>query len=154
MRKSYDIEALKLVKAIEIAIESYTSYPPEFFTKENIEQTVGIHQDWKNSILNRESKFRNMASLKYDIQNVFTFFQEGHGRTVEFFWERLAKEDLGYQREDKLRKIIENNKIKNLIEYNLVIDSILAAEQLGRITRTESIQLSNLIGEFESRKKK
>lgn len=154
MRKSYDIEVLKLVRAIEIAIESYTSYPPEFFTKENIEQIVGIHQDWKNSILNRESKFRNMASLKYDIQNVFTFFQEGQGRTVEFFWERLAKEDLGYQREDKLRKIIENNKIKNLIEYNLVIDSILAAEQLGRITRTESIQLSNLIGEFESRKKK
>lgn len=154
MRKNYDTEALKLVKVIEIAIESYTKHPPEFFTQENIEQIVRIHQDWKNSLLNRESKFRNMASLKYDIQNVFTFFQEGQGRTVEFFWERLAKEDLGYKREDKLRKIIENNKIKNLIEYNLVIDSILAAEQLGRITRTESIQLSNLIGEFELRKKK
>ena len=64
-----------------------------------------------------------------------------------------SKENLGYVREDKLRKILDRGKIKGRIEYELVIDSIVVAEQEERITKQEATQLSEMIGEFETRRK-
>jgi hypothetical protein len=154
MRQDYNTEALKIAKAIDIAIDAFTKYPPKDFTKENIDHVVNVHYEWKNSILNPEPKFRKIASLKYHIQDVFTYFQEGAGETVEYFWRQLAKENLGYAREDKLRKIIDRGKIKGRIEYGIVIDSIIAAEQEKRITKQEAKRLSEMLGEFESGRKK
>lgn len=154
MRQDYETEAIKLAKAVDIAIDSFTKYPPKDFTKENVDHFVNVYSEWKDSILNPEPKFRKIASLKYHIQDVFTYFQEGGGEAVEHFWRQLAKENLGYVREDKLRKIIDRGKIKGRIEYELVIDSLVVAEQDGRITTQEAKQLSEMIGEFETRGKK
>ncbi|EMS32935.1 hypothetical protein C943_00942 [Mariniradius saccharolyticus AK6] len=154
MKKDYDTEAIKLAKAVDIAIDSFTKFPPKDFTKENLDHVVKVYSEWKNSILNPEPKFRKIASLKYHIQDVFTYFQESGGEAVEYFWRLLDKENLGFTREDKLRKIIDRGKIKGLIEYDLVVDSIVAAEQEKRISRQEANQLSKMLGEFESRKQK
>ncbi|MBK6398413.1 MAG: hypothetical protein IPF75_09140 [Bacteroidetes bacterium] len=153
MRQNYETEAIKLAKAVDIAIDSYTKYPPKGFSQENLDHVVNLHYEWKNSILNPEPKFKKLASLKFEIQNVFTYFQEGTGDTVEYFWRQLSKENLGYVREDKLRKILDRGKIKGRIEYELVIDSIVVAEQEERITKQEATQLSEMIGEFETRRK-
>jgi hypothetical protein len=154
MKINYDIDAIKLSKAIDIAIDSYSKFPPKDFTQANIDHVVNLHNEWKNSVLNPEPQFRKIASLKYQIENVFTFFQEGTGETVEYFWRQLSNEDLGYVRVDKLRKIIDRGKIKGRIEYEYVLDQIVVAEQCARITRDESLKLSKMLGDFETSKKK
>ena len=154
MKANYDIEAIKLSKAIDIAIDAYSKFPPKDFTQVNIDHVVNLHHKLKNSILNPEPQFRKIASLKYQIENVFIFFQEGTGDAVEYFWQQLAKKDLGYVRVDNLKKIIARGKIKGRIEYEFVTDQIVAAEQCFRINREESIKLKNMLGEFEISKKK
>lgn len=151
MRKDYNAEAIKLANAIDIAVDAFSKYPPKNFTKEHIAHVVSLHHEWKNAVLNPEPKFKNITSLKYDIQNVFTFFQEGSGETVEYFWRQIKNENLDYVREDKLRKIIERGKIKGQIEFDLVTDSLIPAEQEGQITKMEALQLSNMIREFENK---
>lgn len=84
---------------------------------------------------------------------MFTYFQEGNGETVEYFWQQLSKENLGYLREDKLLKIISRGKIKGRLEYDLVIDNLVAAQQDGRITEHEAKQLNKMIDVYESREK-
>jgi len=153
MKKNYDTEAQKLVKAIDIAIESYIKFPPDGFTKEVLDHVVNLHKEWKDSVLNSERKFRTLASLKYDIEGVFTYFLEGRGEAVEYFWQQLNQENLGYIREDKLRKILDRGKIRGRVEYELAVDSIVAAQQEGRITAKEAEELSRMIGIFESPKK-
>lgn len=154
MRPDYDTEANKLAKAVDIAIDSFIKYPPQDFTKENVDHFVKTYSEWKESILNPEPKFRKIASLKYHIQDVFTYFQEASGQTVEYFWKQLDNENLGYVREDKLRKILSRGKIKGYNEYTLVVDSIVVAEQEKRITKQEAQQLAEMLGEFELRGKK
>jgi len=154
MKLDYDTEALKLAKAIDIAIYSFCKYPPEDFTNEHLDHFVNIYSGWKASILNPEPEFRKSTSLNYHIRNVLTIFQEGSGEAVEHFWQQLSKENLGYVREDKLRKIINRGKIRGRIEYELVVDSIIAAQQEKRITEAEVKKLSKMLGEFELRGKK
>jgi hypothetical protein len=154
MKANYDIEANKLSKAIDIAIDAYSKFPPKDFTQANIDHVVNLHHEWKDSVLNPEPQFRKIASLKYQIENVFTFFQEATGEAVEYFWRQLSNENLGYVRVDRLRKIIDRGKIKRRIEYEFVTDQIVVAEQCGRITREESNKLSNMLGEYERSNKK
>ena len=154
MRQDYETEAIKLAKAIDIAIDSFNKYPPKDSKKENLDHIISVYYEWKDSILNPEPKYKKIASLKYSVQDVFTYFQEALGETVEYFWRQIAKENLGYIREDKLRKILIRGKIKGRIEYELAIDSVVVAEQDGRITEQESKQLSKIIEEFEAREKK
>ena len=44
-------------------------------------------------------------------------------------------------------------KIKDIHEYDSVIDNIVAAEQRGQINNDQVIELNKLIGEFEKQKK-
>lgn len=154
MMQNYDTEALKLAKAIDIAIYCFRKHPPEEFTKEHIDHFVNVYSEWKDRILNPEPEFRKMASLKYDIQNVFTVYQEGSGEAVEHFWQQIANENLGYIREDKLRKIVNRGKIRGRSEYDLVVDSIVSAEQENRISKDEALQLDRMLDEYELRGKR
>jgi len=153
-KKDYDTEAARLAKAIDLAIESFKRYPPKDFTETHVEHVIKVYTDFKHSALNPEPKYKKIASLKYDIQNVFTYFQEATGKTVEYFWEQVNKENLGYVREDKMSKILERGKIKGRKEYEYVIDLITVTKQIGRINNEESLKLNNMIGEFEGRKRK
>ena len=40
MRKDYDTEAMKLVKAVDTAIESFQKFPPSDLTNENVNQVI------------------------------------------------------------------------------------------------------------------
>ena len=93
-----------------------------------------------------------MTSLKYDIESVFTYFQEGAGPTVEYFWNRIAEEKLDYTRENRLKKILDRGKIKGRVEFEYVIDMFVVAQQNGMITRDEALQLSDMLEKFEKRK--
>lgn len=150
-RKTYEEEAKKLAKAIDIAIEAIRKYCPSEFDKSHQEHFISCYSDWKTEYLNPEPQFKTLGSLKYSIQDVFTYFQEGTGLTVEYFWKRIKEERLDYKRENKLEKILSRGKIKGRIEYEYVTDMIVAAEQVGMTTRAETEKLSKMLGEFESK---
>ncbi len=153
MKKEYTIEAEKVAKAIDIAIESLINHPPIGFKESDVSQFVKVYKEYKEDALNPLPQFRKLASLKYIINDILTFFQETQGEAVESFWKRVNEEDLGFKREDKLRKILDRGKIRGQIEYDLAVDLIVAAEQEGRITKEDANRLSEMIGKYELKQK-
>ena len=151
-RKNYEEEAIKLSKAIDIAIESFEKFPREIWTKGELTHIISCYTEWKYWALNPEPKFRKIVSLNYIINDVFIIFQESSGKDVDYFWKQIEKQNLGYIREDKLGKIMKRGKINNLIEYEYAIDIIVVAEQEKRITVSEAEKLAKMIGVFEMRK--
>jgi hypothetical protein len=150
--RTYETESKRLAKAIDIAVEAFTKVCPENFTPENQDHFIKTYLGWKDSCLNPDRKFKNLASLKYDIESVFTYFQEGTGPTVEYFWKKIAESELDYTRENRLKKILDRGKIKGRIEFEYVIDMFVVAQQNGMISRDEAVQLSDMLKTFEQRK--
>ena len=153
-KRTYQEEANKLITAIDIAIEAFKLECPPDFEKRHQEHTISCYTNLKESCLNPDAQFRNLASLKYSINDVFTYFQEGTGKTVEYFWKKIDEANLDYKRENKLEKILNRGKIKGRIEFDYVTDMIVVAEQVGMTSKEETIKLSVMLGEYESRNKK
>ena len=152
-RKNYETEALKLSKAADIAIDAFRKFPPKIWNEEILLHIQNCYSEWKNEALNPLPQFKNLASLKYKIENIFTIFQEGSGEFVEYFWKEIKNQNLDYIREDKLWKVLKRGKINNRIEYEYIIDIIVSAEQENRITIEEVKILTEMIGAFENKKK-
>ena len=150
-RRTYQEEVEKLCRAIDISIDSYKSYPPKDWTPEIVNMVTSNLEKDKLNRIEAEPKFRTLASLKYDVETVFTYFQE---ETVEYFWTKIGEADLDYKRENKLEKILSRGKIKGRIEFEYVTDMILVAEQVGMTSKEETIKLSAMLGGYESRSKK
>ena len=85
---------------------------------------------------------------------MFTYFQEGSGPTVEYFWQKINEAGLDYVRENKLEKILKRGNIRGRIEYDYVTDMMVVAEQLGMVSKEEAQQLSNMLGAYEQRAKR
>src|SRR5689334_1381378 len=133
MKRTYEEEANNLRRAIDIAIEAFKKYPPNGYDENNINQIINFYLMWRNSTINAEPKYRNLRSLQYVIEDAFTYFQESSGKTVDFFWDEIAKNNLPYKRENKVKKILKRGKINNDIEYQFVTDIIVAYRQVGLI---------------------
>ena len=160
MKEKYKIASENLAKAADIAIAVFQEFPPagwnEHYLNEEKNQTthfIDFYKELKERILNPDPKFANLQSLKYKVQEVFTYFQEGHGKCVEEFWKEIKAQNLPYKRENKMLKILKRKKINNIDEYDFVIDVIVPYEQEGLINHEEVILLNNLIAHFETRKK-
>lgn len=146
-RRTYEQEAEKLAKAIDIALEVFAKF---HFDKESIN---GLHM-WKHMALHPEPKFKRIASLNYLVDAVFTYFQGGVGESVEFFWRRIGEEGLDYKRENKLQKILDQGKIRSRIQYEYVQDIFVVAQQENRISPTQADQLAQMLEWYENGKKK
>lgn len=153
-KKTYDEEAANIAKAADIAIDAITNYPPETFTQNNISQFVHVYTQSKHDASNPKPEFRKLASLKYIEHDLFIYFQEGHGKAVQYFWQQIAEQQLPYKRIDRLPKILSKKKIGNMLEYDFVIDNMVVYKQEGRLTDEEWDDLNKWIGEFEARQKK
>ena len=153
MKKNYEEEAIKLSKAINIAIESFQKYPRKDWTKEIHEQTISIYYELQKATLNPNPEFKKITSLKYLINDVFTYFQESYGNDVEYFWQQIDSQNLDFVRENKIDKILTRGKIKNRIEFEYITDIIVAIEQEKKITQIQAEKLKQFIGEFESKNK-
>ncbi|WP_107038934.1 hypothetical protein [Brumimicrobium mesophilum] len=147
--RTYEEEANKLAKAIDIAIEAFQNECPSNFTPQHQDHLINTYIGWKESCLNPENKFRKLAALKYIINDLFTYFQEGSGPTVEFFWRKINEMGLDYQRENRLKKILERGKIKGRTEFEYVVDMFVVAQQNGMITTSEAQRLSDMLEKFE-----
>lgn len=152
MAKSiYKEKAKNLSQAIDIAIATIQEIPPKGFNKSHIEQFIDTYLDAKNKAINPEPQFANTKSLKYIIDEVFTYFQEASGETVNVFWKRINENELPYKRKNKLAKIFKRKKIKNKTEYDFVIDVILPYQQEGLINEDEVSLLNTFIKDFEEK---
>ncbi len=153
LTKTYETESQKLAKAIDIAVDAFTHVCPKNFTKENQDHFIKTYLKWKESCLNPEAKYRNLQSLKYDINNVFTYFQEGTGPTVEYFWGKIAEAGLYYNRENRIKKILDRGKIRGRVEFECVVDMFVVAQQNGMITKDEALRLSDILKNYELKNK-
>jgi hypothetical protein len=150
---NYDIAASNLLTAADYAIESFKRFLPKHFDENQTKQFINSYEMFKNIIINAKPEFKTMASLKFDIENIFTYFQEGSGDTVEYFWKKINENNLPYRRENKMVKILKRGKINNAIEYDFAVDVIVPYQQEGIITKEEAKIISHMIGVFESKKK-
>lgn len=148
--EKYLVAVENLFKAIDIAINSFNKYPPVRLGSDFIDFYTGL----KNKILNHEEKFKNLRSHKYNIETVFTYFQECSGPDIEFFWKQIKEANLPYKRENRMLKILKRKRINTIIEYDFVTDVIVPYQQEGMITEEEVVLLNAYLGDFEKRKKK
>jgi hypothetical protein len=154
MKSAKYLQAVEnLVKAIDIAIDVVKVSPLKDFREQDKQQFILVYSDWKEDIINPEPQYANMASLKYSIDAVFTYFQEGSGQTVELFWQKIKEVDLPYKRENKMAKILKRKRIKNDIEFDFVIDVLVPYQQEGLINEDDVVLLNKLIGDFEKKNK-
>ncbi|RAR71749.1 hypothetical protein [Flavobacterium aciduliphilum] len=152
--KKYEEASLNLIKAADIAIESIKKFPPKKESTDFCKHLLNCYHENKMLIINSEPKFRNLTSLKYDYEAIFTRFQESNGEDVEEFWRRIKEEGLPYKRENKVAKILKRRKINNDLEYNFVTDVIVPYQQEGLINEEESFLLKKYLGDFEMKFKK
>ena len=150
--KNYTEQAQNLIKAIDIAIDALRKHPPNNFQPEHIEHTINCYLDWRDGIINAESKYKNIRSLKYDIENVFTFFQESSGKTVDYFWQEIKKNELPYKRENRLTKILKRGKIRSQIEYDFILDVLIPYQQERIIEKSDFERIKVLLAEYEKRR--
>lgn len=148
---NYNSEALRLAKAIDLAIDAFQKYSPQNWNTHQVAHFIQVYSEWKNLALNPAPQFKKAASLNQINRDVFTYFQEGSGDATDHFWSQISKENLGYIREDKLCKILRKSQLKGRAEYNYVTDILVAAEQENRISEQEVNKLKEMIGEFENR---
>lgn len=151
--KKYEEVSLNLIKAAKIAIESLKKFPQKNETKNFNDHILKCYIEFEFDISNPEPKYRNLKSLKYLEDDVFTLFQEGSGELVEDFWKQIKEAGLPYKRENRLAKILKRHKIKNDIEYDFVTDAIVPYQQEGIITEEEEILLKKYLGDFEMKRK-
>ncbi len=149
MKLTYQERAERLEKAIDIS---------EKIVSQSVEIEISLKKAMlnfgnttKNDALNPEPEFRKIASLKYLENDFLTYWNEAKGNDIEIFWKEIYNNGIGFERKDTIKLVLKRNKIKNRNEYNSIIDTIVVAEQIGRITTKQKEILSKLIGQFESR---
>jgi hypothetical protein len=150
----YEVKASEILKVIEIAIKSFKHYPPKMWDEKTLNSVINCHKQWANGIVNAKPQFRNLTSLKYDIDAVFTYFQESGGQEVNYFWDKIREENLPYKRENKMLKILKRKKINSDIEYNFVIDVMMPYLDEKLIDEVELALLNGYLTNFENKSKK
>lgn len=151
-----------LKKAIDLANEALLKYPngkeKQEFVYDGISYTVLEWTiKWLNEVkkrrLNEEKKYETLQSLKYSIEDVFTYFQEAAGPDVDEFWRLIKEANLPYERENKLEKIMTRGRIRNDIEYDYVIDTIVPFQQEGILSNEDVKKLNEMIEKFERKRR-
>ncbi|MDR1730049.1 MAG: hypothetical protein LBR52_05240 [Prevotellaceae bacterium] len=149
--EKYNEAAKNLIKAIDIAIDVVRQYPPKGYESNHIAQFISTYLDIKKSIVNPDPQYMKMSSLKYKEEDVFIYFQEASGETVNEFWKRIKESGLPYKRENKMAKILKRKKIRNDIEYDYVIDTIVPLQQEGVLSKEDVSLLEQMMAQYEQK---
>lgn len=148
-RQTYLQRAERLAKTIDIAEKVIID------SKSLDEKTRTHYLKWgreiKHMALNPEPQFKKVASLKYLENDFLIYWNEADGEDIEKFWTELYKNGIDFERKDTLQAVLKRKRIKDIHEYDSVIDNIVFAEQIGRIDKNQVKELNQLIGEFEQR---
>lgn len=147
--KKYQERAEQLANAIDIA-ESVVS-KSKLLDEKTREHFIKWGRELKQMALNPQPPFNKVVSLKYLENDFLTFWNEEQGQDVDEFWTEVYKSGLAFERKDTIRTVLNRKRIKDIHEYNNIVDSIVVAEQIGRIDKIIVEELNQLIGEFEQR---
>ena len=146
---TYQERAERLKKAIDIA---------EKIVSQSLEMEISLKKAMlsfgnttKKDALNPLPEFKKIASIKCLENDFLIYWNETKGEDVERFWKEIYDNEIGFERKDTIKLVLKRNKIKNRNEYNNIIDTIVVAEQTGRITTVQKEILSKLISQFENR---
>ena len=147
--EKYQNRAEQLAKAIDIA-ELIVS-KSILIDQETREYFVKWGREMKDMALNPKPPFNKIVSLKHIENDFLIYWNETNGQDVEQFWKEIFLNGLSFERKDTIRTVLKRKRIKDIHEYNNIVDNIVMAEQIGRINKSQAQELSNLIGEFEKK---
>ncbi|WP_196884886.1 hypothetical protein [Aureivirga sp. CE67] len=136
------------MKVIDIAI--FILKKTTFISEEEKKHFINYYEGLKNEIIDVEPRFKNLTSIKYLSQELFSYFQESSGDHINSFWEEILKNKLPFERENKLVKIIKRKKIRNEIEYEYIIDTLGFYIENGLLNDGEIDIINSLIIKFEN----
>lgn len=151
-KTNYDAQAELIVKVIDIAIDCFTSNPPEEFEDSHVKQFINTYLDFKNMVVNPEPRFKNIKSLNQIKNDALIYFQEGKGNTVNAFWKEISVNKIEIKRTNQIEKILKRGKIKNQTEFDNVIDLYNSYIETNTLSQEETNKINSLISEFESSK--
>lgn len=151
--KKYFEACDNFVKAVDVANEVLLNYP-HGRTKEDIDEDIEINNKRRDLALYAEKEFQTMQCLNSLVEAFFTYFQECVGPDVEEFWRRIKEANLPYERENKLEKIMKRGRIRNDIEYDYVVDTIVPFQQEGIISEDDVKKLNDMIEKFENKRRR
>ena len=149
-KQTYQERAEQLAKVVDIAdkiIRNSTT-----LSEESKLQILNWGQQIKHMALNPEPPFKKVASIKYLENDFLTYWNESSGPDIEKFWAELNQCGIDFKRKDIIQTVLKRKKIKDIHEYDGVIDNIVVGEQRGQINNDQVIELNKLIEEFEKRK--
>lgn len=106
----------------------------------------------KKELLDPGSRFRTVLSLRQTETDFFIYWNEASGPDVEQFWIQLMAIGLPFKRKDVLGIILKRGRIRGRTEYDIVMDTIIPAEQTGRISTLEAALLAKYLAEYEARR--
>jgi hypothetical protein len=141
----YEEKASQLLNAIKIH-EDVVRESKDLTAAQKKLVLDGLASDRKH-IVNSESK--TMEALRYIEGAVVQPFNEMTGPDADKFWQRIAEARLDFQRRDVVREILERNRIKDRVEYEIVIDTEDALLDAGKITAAEAKKLQALVDRYE-----
>ncbi len=95
---------------------------------------------------------QRVAGLRHLESAFFTYWNEAPGPHVDRFWKLVAAEGLPFTRRNVLSDVLTRGRINNAAEHEIVVDSLVGAEQEGRITAEQAARLSDLLGLYETRR--
>jgi hypothetical protein len=114
---------------------------------------IAAYDKFKEEALAPEARYKNLGSLDSLKNEVFIFFQEGKGDTVEYFWKRIEEEKLELKRANKLNRILKRKKIINQEEYDFITDTVVPMKQLGAVSEEEFVDLTNMLNRYQFRQR-
>src|SRR5829696_5669155 len=130
-KQTYQERADRLAKTINIAetiLKSSDSHSDDMRS-----HMLQWGQQIRDMALNPEPQFKRVASIKYLENDFLTYWNEASGPDVERFWLTVGNSSIDFERKDILKAILKRRRIKDIHEYDYVVDSIVVAEQLEKI---------------------
>jgi len=151
---TYTERAVKLLAIIDIGISAIERFPPPGFDDNQVKIFTDSYRLYRSKIENPEKTFMTIKSLKISEDRVLIYFMEAHGEAVDYFWNEVKAQNVGFNRINKLRKVLKKKRLKSEIDYNFIIDVIGPYQEEGLINGDEIQKLNNLLVEFEKRANK
>jgi len=148
---TYQERAERLSKAVDIAVKIVNE--SERFGDDFKTPMINFCNQVKHMALNPEPQFKKVASIKYLENDFLTYWNESADKEVDKFWIELHRNGIDFEKKDTIQTVLKRGKIKDIHEFDNIIDNIVVAEQIGRINQEQVIELNKMIGDFENRNK-
>jgi hypothetical protein len=151
VRRTYEQEREKLLKAINIALDAFKKCNAGL-SQEQIEILIKGYSDWRAMAEHHEPQFRRVVSMDYLKDDVLTYFQEASGEAVEYFWKEIKAAGIDYQREEnRIQRILEEGRFRSRTDYEYIKDMLVVAQQENKISSEQALELGQLLHRYENR---